>query len=240
MRKHGGRSGAAGDGGGLGVARGGGVVFAPNGVACGGGVARGAGSERQQWRLPRRRMLWLLALLPAGCTSPNPNLYTLAVVPGPARAGAPPRIELRLIALAHYLDRTQIVRSSEDFRLDVLGNDWWGEPLDSMLSRVLVQELSQRLPASTIYGENSAISETPDASVELNVQRMDADRSGALLLLAQVAVTRGGQVVQARNLRFSVPPQGVGTVGLVAAMSTAVGQLADAIADLLTAPAKRG
>ncbi|HTW72446.1 MAG TPA: hypothetical protein VME47_21385, partial [Acetobacteraceae bacterium] len=69
----------------------------------------------------RRRVLGLLALLPAACTSPNPNLYTLAVVPGATRAGAPGRVELRLISLAHYLDRTQIVRSSEDYRLDVLG-----------------------------------------------------------------------------------------------------------------------
>jgi len=187
----------------------------------------------------RRRVLRLLALLPAACTSPNPNLYTLAVVRGPMRAGAPQRVELRLISLAHYLDRTQIVRSSEDYRLDVLGNDWWGEPLDSMLSRVLVQELSQRLPESAVYAENSGISATPDASVELNVQRMDQDSSGAVLLLAQVAVTRAGRVTQARNLRFSVVPQGVGTTGLVAAMSAAVGQLADAIADLLTSSAKR-
>lgn len=185
-------------------------------------------------RLFRRRMLGLLALLPAACTSPNPNLYTLAAVPGPVHARAPARIELRLIALAHYLDRTQIVRSSEDFRLDVLGNDWWGEPLDSMLSRVLVQELSQRLPSSTVYGENSAITAAPDASVELNVQRMDEDRSGALLLLTQVAVTRAGQVMQARNLHFAVPPRAVGTAGLVGAMSVAVGDLADTIAEMLS------
>ena len=190
--------------------------------------------------IARRRVLWLLALLPAACASPNPNLYTLAVVPGPARAGAPPRVELRLIALAHYLDRSQIVRSSEDYRLDVLGNDWWGEPLDSMLSRVLVQELSQRLQATGVYAENGGITATPDASVELNVLRMDQDRSGAVLLLAQVAVARAGQVTQARDLRFSVPPQGAGTTGLVAAMSAAVGQLADAIADLLTSPAFGG
>ena len=195
-----------------------------NGGAQGNGIAR-------------RRMVWLLALLPAACTSPNPNLYTLAVVPGPARAGAPPRVELRLIALAHYLDRTQIVRSSEDYRLDVLGNNWWGEPLDSMLSRVLVQELSQRLPATTVFAENGGISATPDASVELNVLRMDQDHTGAVLLLAQAAVTRAGQVTQARDLQFSVLPQGAGTTGLVAAMSAAVGQLADAIADLLISPA---
>jgi hypothetical protein len=182
-------------------------------------------------RIGRRRVLWLLAGLPAACASPNPNLYTLAVVPGPARPGAPPRIELREIALAHYLERSQIVRSSEDYRFDVLGLDWWGEPLDAMLSRVLVQELSQRLPSSTVFAENGAITTTPDASVEVNVQRFDEDRSGAVLLLAQVAVA--GRTTVARNLRFSVPPSSPGTPGLVSAMSTAVGQLADAIAAML-------
>jgi uncharacterized lipoprotein YmbA len=43
------------------------------------------------------------------------------------------------------------VRSSEDFRLDVSGNDWWGEPLDAMMGRVLTQELTQRLPGSTVF-----------------------------------------------------------------------------------------
>ena len=188
-------------------------------------------------RITRRRALWLLAGLPAACTSPNPNLYTLAVVPGAVHSVAPSRIELREIALAHYLERSQIVRSSEDFRLDVLGNDWWGEPLDAMLSRVLVQELSQRLPSSTIFAENGAITATPDASVELNIQRFDEDHTGAVVLLAQVAVAAHGTV--ARNLTFSVMPPLPGTSGLVSAMSTAVGQLADAIADLLTSPASR-
>jgi len=175
--------------------------------------------------------MWLLAGLPAACASPNPALYTLAIVPGATRPGAPPRIELREIALARYLERSQIVRSSEDFRLDVLGNDWWGEPLDTMLSRVLVQELSQRLPSSTVFVENGAITATPDVSVELNIQRLDEDHSGALVLVAQVAVT--GRATLTRNVRFSVPPPSPGTAGLVSAMSSAVGELADTIAGML-------
>jgi len=181
--------------------------------------------------LGRRHALLLLAALPAACASPNPLLYTLAVVPGPTRTGAPPRIELRSIALAHYLQRSQIVRSSEDYRLEVLGNDWWGEQLDEMLSRVLVQELSQRVPGSTVFAENGAISVTPDATVEVNIQRFDEDRTGAVLLLAQVAIA--GRRTTTRDVRFSVPQPAPGTSGQVAAMSTAVGQLADAIAGML-------
>jgi uncharacterized lipoprotein YmbA len=188
-------------------------------------------------RIGRRHVLLLLAGLPAACISPNPALYTLAIVPGSTHPTAPPRIELREIGLARYLERSQIVRSSEDFRIDVLGNDWWGEPLDAMLSRVLVQELSQRLPSSTVFAENGAITATPDASVELNIQRLDEDRSGALLLMAQVAVT--GHVTITRNVRFSVPLPSPGTPGLVSAISTAVGELADAVAALLASTASR-
>ncbi|HEY1934789.1 MAG TPA: PqiC family protein [Acetobacteraceae bacterium] len=181
----------------------------------------------------RRHALWLLAGLPVACTSPNPTLYTLAVVPGPARTGAPRRIELRAIAMPHYLDRLQIVRSTEDFRLDVLGNDWWGEALDSMMGGVLVQELLQRLPGSIVFPENGAISAAPDAEVEVNVQRFDADRSGAVVLAAVVAVVRHGETAASRTVRFSVMPAGAGTGGFVAAMSGATGQLADVIAGML-------
>src|ERR1700751_2796302 len=137
-----------------------------------------------------RRVFFVLpALAVAACISPNPTLYTLAVVPGTEHSGAPHVIELRSIAIAHYLERSQIVRSSEDLRLDVLGNDWWGEPLDAMLGRVLSQELTQRLPGSTVFPENGAVSPTPDATVGINIQRLDADHTGAVILIAQIAIT---------------------------------------------------
>jgi uncharacterized protein len=181
--------------------------------------------------LPRRATLLLLAALPAACTSPNPVLYVLAPVPGPVRTGAPRNIALRSISLARYLERSQIVRSSEGYRLDVLSNEWWGEPLDALIDRILVQELTQRLPDSTVFADTGAISTAPDAMVEVNIQRFDLDRTGALRLLAQIAV--GGKITGSRGISVTVPPTGTATSALVAAMSNAIGQLADAIAALL-------
>lgn len=181
--------------------------------------------------LSRRIFVALLAAAPAACTSPNPTLYTLAVLPGAQHVGAPRTIELRSIALAHYLERSQIVRSSEDFRLDVIGNDWWGEPLDAMLGRVLVQELTDRLPGSTVFPENGAISVTPDATVAINIQRLDTDRAGSVVLIAEVAVTHHGTTT--RNVQFAVSPPSIGTPGLVSAMSTATAELADTVAGML-------
>ena len=79
-----------------------------------------------------------------------------------ARRGAERRTQGRRIcsrsAIARFLERSQIVRSSENYRLDVMSNDWWGEPLGAMVSRVLVEELGQRLPQSTVIGESGAVS----------------------------------------------------------------------------------
>jgi uncharacterized lipoprotein YmbA len=180
----------------------------------------------------RRALIVVLVLGLAACRSPNPSLYTLAVVPGPEHAGAPHVIELRAIAIAHYLERSQIVRSSEDLRLDVLGNDWWGEPLDAMLGRVLSQELTQRLPGSTVYGENGAINTQAGATVAINVQRLDEDAAGAVVLIAQIAVSSERNNAT-RTVRYSVPPSAAGTGGLVSAMSVAVGQLADTVAEMI-------
>src|SRR5271168_2239446 len=139
-------------------------------------------------RLARRAVVLGLTTAASGCSSPNPVLYTVAPVPGTPQGGAPGVVLLREVGLPHYLDRQNIVRSSENYRLTVEANNWWGENLAGMLTRVLVQELNQRLPGSTVYGENSAVTPSPDVTVELNVQRLDEDSTGKLVLLAQAAV----------------------------------------------------
>ena len=175
-----------------------------------------------------------LAAALAACSSPNPVLYTIAPAPGAVQSGGPKVVALQQISIARYLERSQIVRSSENYRLDVMENDWWGEPLAAMLSRVLVEELGQRLPQSTVIGESGAVTASPDATIELNVQRLDEDASGTLLLQAQASVGfkgRGAPVL--RSFRFSVPPPAPDIPGEVTAISTAVGQLADGLASML-------
>ena len=179
----------------------------------------------------RRALVPGAAWLVASCASPDPNLYTLEPPPGPVRRGGPRVIELRSVGLARYLERSQIVRSSENFRLDVIPNDWWGEPLDAMIGRTLAHALTQRLPGSTVYLESGAISAEPDATVQVNVQRLDQDAGGTVRLVAQFAVVR--RASDTRGVTIEVPVRGATTADLVAAMSEAVGQLADRIAAAL-------
>jgi len=175
-----------------------------------------------------------LATALAACSSPNPVLYTIAPVKGAEHNGGPRVILLQQIGLERYLERSQIVRSSENYRLDVMSNDWWGEPLAAMLSRVLTEELGQRLPQSTVIGETGAVSASPDATVELNVQRLDEDASGNVILQAQASVSfKGRPAPVLRSFRFVVTPPAADIQGEVTAISTALGQLADGLASML-------
>ena len=175
-----------------------------------------------------------LAALLIACSSPDPVLYTIAPVQGPVQSAGPKVVALQQVGTARYLERSQIVRSSENYRLDVMSNDWWGEPLSAMLGRVMIEELGQRLPQSVVLGESSGVSASPDATIELNVQRLDEDASGNVVLQAQASASFKGRAAPAlRNFRFVVTPPTQGTAGEVNAISTAVGQLADGLASML-------
>jgi uncharacterized lipoprotein YmbA len=177
-----------------------------------------------------------LTMAIGACSAPPPVLYSIAPVQGAAQPGGPKIILLQQIGLARYLERSQIVRSSENYRLDVMANEWWGESLSAMLSRVLVEELGQRLPQSVVLSENGTVSSPADATIELNLRRLDEDAAGNLILTAEAGVTfKRRQTPALRSFHFTVPPPAPGVPGEVAAISAAVGELADGLASMLVA-----
>jgi uncharacterized lipoprotein YmbA len=185
--------------------------------------------------ISRRRLACLaLPALAGACSSPEPVLYTIQMRQGPVLPRGPRVVQLRDIGLPGYLDRREIVRSAADYRLGVMSNDWWGESLASMLSRVIIIGLSQRLPGSRIYPEGGAISADSNAILGVNIQRMDLDASGSLDLIAQAAVEFNRPTRSAAQTFHIVKAPPVNTVaGQVAATSEAVAELTDGLATLL-------
>lgn len=187
--------------------------------------------------LARRALLFSLASLAAvsACRSPDPSLYTLAAAPGAPEPGGPRTVVLHRVSIARYLERPEIVRSSENYRLDVLANQEWGEPLAQMIGRVLIEDLTQRLPGTSFFSSNGAITAAEDASVEVNVARMDRDASGALAFTAQAAVEfkNRRRAPGLRTVRTAVPIASAATSDQVRAVSVAIGRLADSIAAML-------
>ena len=149
-----------------------------------------------------RHAFLLVLMLLTGCASPTPDLFTLAPVPGEARPGGPAVVQLRHIGLAKYLDRPQIVRSTEDNRVTLGNNERWGEPLGAMLSRVLAENLTQRLPGAVVFGEERRDHRRAERDRRGRCARLDTDQSGAVVLVAQAA-RRGGVT---RAVRLSVQP----------------------------------
>jgi uncharacterized lipoprotein YmbA len=182
----------------------------------------------------RGMTLFTALLVLAGCqSSPAPALYTLAARPGPVVASRPMSVELRRIGLAGYLDRPEIVRGTVQYRLTVSDGDRWGEPLGRMLDRVLTEDLVERLPNASVFAESGAISTRADTVVELDIQRCDADPDGSLVLLAQMAIRPDGKPARAQTLRLVVRVSGPQATAHVAAISEALGQLADRVAAIL-------
>ena len=127
------------------------------------------------------------------------------------------------------------MKSAAEVRLDVSGNDWWGEPLGPMVTRVLVENLTQRLPNAAVVASTGAISSPAEATVEVNLQRLGLAAPGQLGLGAQAAVRfrEGGRRDATRTLSLQAPVAGADTASFVAAASQVVGQLSDQVAALL-------
>ncbi|MFL5285673.1 MAG: membrane integrity-associated transporter subunit PqiC [Rhodopila sp.] len=178
--------------------------------------------------------------LAAGCTSPNPRLYTLAPVPGTPEGGGPHVVLMHQVTVARYLERPEIVRSSDNYRLDVMANDTWSEPVGAMIGRVLAEDLAQRLPGTTFVNSASAVAAKEDASVRVNIQRMDMNANQQLVLVAQASVefTEPQPRPAMRSLNTVVPLSATAPSYEVQGMSIAVGQLADEIAEMLRQPTR--
>jgi uncharacterized lipoprotein YmbA len=180
-----------------------------------------------------------LGLLLGGCSSPDPTFYTLQPVPGTPAASQVRTIEVRRPGLAGYLDRSDIVLKNAGYTLDVNGQLRWGEPLGDMIGRVLTQDLSQRLPGSSVFGQSGAITADADLRVEVDIQGFDADASGAVVLTAEVAVEAGRShaPLATRHVSLTAQPAGPGAAALVASMSGLLGTLSDQVAaDIRRAP----
>ena len=121
----------------------------------------------------------ILIMALASCASPDPTLFTLQPVAGtPAASATAQVIELRRPGLAGYLDRPDIVLRDAGYQLSVNSQQRWAEPIGDMIGRVLTQDLSQRLPSSTVFSESGAITADPNLRIEVDIVRFDQGADG--------------------------------------------------------------
>jgi len=172
-----------------------------------------------------------LLLLASGCTATPPShFYTLAPRPALQPARYSGIVMVKPVELAKYLDRPQIVRYADAYQLSFSEFERWGEGMRDMVTRVLVENLSTRLSGGQVYDGSGPLTLRPDATIEVEISRFDADPNGAVILAAQWTILRERQKPRLQAERISVPADPSKTPELVAAMSDALGQLGDRMA----------
>lgn len=172
-----------------------------------------------------------LALL-AACASADPAYYTLNATAGTPLPGTHAIIEVRRPGLAGYLDRSDVVLKAADYTLAVNSQIRWAEPLGDMIGRVISQDVSQRLPTSSVFTQSGAISADPTLRLEVDITAFDQDATGQVVLDANMALERGTThaPVVTRRIHLTAPAAGKDPAALAAALSGLLGQLADQVA----------
>lgn len=175
-----------------------------------------------------------VTMLLAGCgSSPATDYYSLAAVSGKARSASLGTIEVRRPDIAGYLDRAEILTQWDGHRLQLTPNACWGEPLASMVGRVLAEDLTDRLRGSIVFSAASDLSIPADTVIELALWKFDLASDGYVHLNALTSL-RGSGPPATRVFALQARPATTDPDAVVAAMSDLLGQLADGIAELMT------
>jgi uncharacterized protein len=179
------------------------------------------------------------ALLVGGCTilPPREDLTRSFVLSPAEESGAGPAdlVVLGPLRLPDYLLRPEIVTRTGSNELLPSARDRWAEPLDRGVLRVLRQDLTARLGGTRVVAYAADASARIDQMVEIEITAFEADASGRVRLQGRwhrsclpwkPGPTPEGQA----DFDLGGPVSGEGTAAVVAGLSAALGQLADAIA----------
>ncbi|AKM32992.3 hypothetical protein AB870_18625 [Pandoraea faecigallinarum] len=190
-----------------------------------------------------------LALLLAGCASPQPTFYTLTGAAGQAPANAPGNattgtgapatpyaLEVSPVAVPEQVDRPQIVVTRGGGRVDILEASRWSAPLRTELTSTISRDLTRQLGAMDVYGLPRADG-LAVYRVSTSVQRFESapDEQAALSAVWSVRKVPGELVL---TCRFTgTEPASGGIAGVVAAQRKLVDRLAEGIGNAIAASA---
>ncbi len=181
--------------------------------------------------------LLLLGLL-AGCAArPEPRIYVLGTptepTPGMRDDLARRVIEIRSVRIPDHLDTTDILLRTGTNGLLASDSGIWGERLSVGITQALTAALARRVPTALVVVHPPA---RPQIQILVDITALECRASGDCALTAHWSIlqSRGdpgaSQTLAAAQGSFVTHADGPGDSGVVAAISAAIGQLADQIA----------
>jgi uncharacterized lipoprotein YmbA len=185
----------------------------------------------------------LLSCSVAACSllqpQPDPTEFFVLTPVAPSTPGEPGTDELLVgvgpIIVPEYLDRTNIVRRFAPNRVAISELEWWAEPLETSLLRVIGDNLAARLGTPAVLRYPWPILMKPAYSVAINFSRFDILGDNRVHLSARWVV-RGGQPRRALLTRESSIEKTAAsstTADAVAALSQTLDDLSAEIASAI-------
>jgi uncharacterized lipoprotein YmbA len=175
------------------------------------------------------------ALALAACGA-NPDYFLLPPPQAAARAPSPAgSISVADISLPAYASALEIASLTGPGTVTLDKVSLWADTPPRALTRQLAAALGERLAARVGTDPWPGFDE-PTLRVEVIVDRMIGARDGSLDFAGQYAIVaaRDGRLTAFDRFAITVPPQGEGYPGLLAAHARAIDRLADRIAATIT------
>lgn len=188
-----------------------------------------------------RHFLLLIAvcLLISGCQqSPRKNYYLLsasAVEPIHAAENIDQVIGIGPIEVAEYLNRLHIVYQTEDGSLVMADNDYWAEPLDKGVARVLALNLTRHDTSRSFVKFPWRNDSKPDYSLRLQIHSLNRAASQAYINATWELIDNTQKTsLQRRHFIRSIAATS-GAKGLIQAYSQLFSELASEMDEALKA-----
>ena len=135
------------------------------------------------------------------------------------------------VTIPTELDRSQLVRRIDATRLQIVEGDRWAAPLEDTIRRVLSDDLAARLPADLVANPFEPSVGEKRQSLSVDIGDFYGDDSCAVTLRASWVLKVSDSQSSRGSQDAQIPAGGSCTSGMIpAAMSQALGQLADRIA----------
>jgi uncharacterized protein len=188
----------------------------------------------------RRLTEMMLALMLASCASAPTRVFTLTPVapthpPPPITLGEP--IEVGDVPVPAVIDRSGIVLYENNGQISVPPNDEWAGPLGPLIQQALTADLQSRLGLNNVLPSGSVAPNGRLRVLNLTIEQFMGSTNGRVVLNASWALLNAGtsHVVHTGHEIITIQAASGEVPDIIPAMSRALGQLADRIAQRIAA-----
>jgi uncharacterized lipoprotein YmbA len=184
--------------------------------------------------------LCAIAILAAGCATPQSHFYTLSRTATPTATAAPTPLNVSVVvgpvSIPAVVDLPQIVVSTGPNQVSLDEFNRWASPLQSNISRVVAENLVTLLGTPRVSQFQQSLNADGDYRVAIEVQSFDSTPGTAATLNA-VWIVRRTKDGKAQTGRTSVsePTTAGGYDALAAAHSRALGRMSQEMAEMIRA-----